>query len=220
MSDLIVGGTAGLGLELAKLLKSQGRDVIVTGRHDPEVDGLQYHEFDIIKNESLADAVDEFVAILPKIDLFMYAAGFYQEGTLTELGEHDIEHMLQVGIEAPIWFLRELLQRQGDLAGFIAITSTSQWTPRLKEPIYTAVKAALGQFANSTAEDTRIGKVLVAGPAGMATDFWRMTEHDISHYNDPHWVAQQILEQYDGDYNYKFIKILRDPARVDIAEQR
>ena len=220
MRSLIVGGTSGLGLEIARLLHAGGDEVIITGRKNPDVKGLQFQKFDLDLGGELASAVDTFVSALPKVDRFFYVAGFYQEGTITELEDQDIKNMLDVGINAPIWFVRELLQNQHEIPQFVAVTSTSQWTPREKEPIYTATKSALGMFANSLSLDSRVGKVLVAGPAGMNTPFWRMTGRDTSGDNDPVWVAKQVVEALNVDFNYAFVRILRNPPRTEVVETR
>lgn len=184
MNVLIVGGTSGLGLELAKKYAKDNHQVIVTGRKDPAQQNLEFRKLPLNKSDQLKEDIEDFVGTLPNIDIFVYAAGFYQEGTITELSTPSIKDMLDVGINAPIWFVRELLQQHGSLEQFVAVTSTSQWTPRLKEPVYTAVKAALGHFANSISLDPRVKKTLVAGPAGMLTDFWHMTEQDQTNYNN------------------------------------
>jgi NADP-dependent 3-hydroxy acid dehydrogenase YdfG len=197
-----------------------GNTVIITGRKDPKDSRLDFRQLPLSKSGQLKEDIETFVGTLPHIDAFVYAAGFYQEGTVTELGTQDIKDMLDVGINAPIWFVRELLQQHGKLEQFVAVTSTSQWTPRLKEPIYTAVKAALGHFANSVSLDPRVHKTLVAGPAGMNTDFWHMTEQDQTNYNTATWVAGQIYDALTPDYSYAFIRVLRDPARTELVETR
>ena len=131
--------------------------------------------------------------------------------------------MLSVGLTNAIYLTRQLLHEQDQLPEFIAITSTSQWTPRLYEPVYTAVKAGLGAYANSLSLDPRVKKTLVAGPAGMATNFWKDTdekEHDTSQMLDPDWVADRIIELTHENYSYKFARILRGPARVEVQETR
>jgi short-subunit dehydrogenase len=113
------------------------------------------------------------------------------------------------------------LQKQDKLNELVAITSTSGWTPRQREPIYNFVKAGEGHFANAMAEDGRVGKVLVAGPAGMDTAFWRDDpERDKSTMLDPAWVAEQIQQLRQDDYRYRFAKIMREPPRVEIVETR
>jgi hypothetical protein len=76
-------------------------------------------------------------------------------------------------------------------------------------------------FANSLSLDKRVKKTLVAGPAGTKTKF-HASRHDVdmSTYLEPDWVAQQIAEALGGDFSYKYIRILRDPAHVEIQESR
>lgn len=220
MRSLIVGGTSGLGLELARLLIKEGDEVIVTGRKNPSVAGLSFQKFDLDIGAELPKAVDTLVSALPKIDRFIYAAGFYQEGNLTELEIQSIQNMLDVGLNAAIWFCRELLQTSGEIKQFVAITSSSQYKPREKQIIYSATKAGLGHFANSLSLDPRVGKVLVAAPESMKTKFWQATEHNTKPFNDPAWVAKQIVDALKVDYKYAFVKILRDPARTEVVETR
>lgn len=216
---LIIGGSSGLGLELAHLL-STAHNVIATGRRDPRNKRITFRQLDLDAKPHFATDLDRFVADLPSIDLLIYAAGFYQEGTIGDVSDTDIVNMINLGLTAPAMLLQRLLKKQGRLSNFIAITSTSQWTPRRLEPVYTGVKAGLGMLANSVALDERIGKVLVAGPAGMSTRFWEHHPRDMSDLLDPKWVAKQVLEQYDGNFQYRFTQILRGPARVEVVETR
>ncbi len=216
---LIIGGSSGLGLELATTLPAKYH-TIVTGRHDPKNEKVDFRVLDLNTRDQLAGTLDEFVANLPRIDLLIYAAGFYQEGTISDVSDDDIAAMTGVGLLAPAMLLQRLLKKQSELPGFIAVTSTSQWTPRLLEPMYTSVKAGLGMLANSVSLDERIDKVLVAAPAGMNTRFWENSPRDASTMLDPKWVAEQILEQYSDNFKYKFTRILREPERVEIVETR
>jgi len=215
---LIMGGSSGLGLKLALLLTNEYR-VIISGRRDPKKKDIDFNFLDLGFNE-LAEKLDCFVASLPSVYLLIYAAGFYQEGRIDDLNDTDIMEMNAVGLLAPAMLLKRILKKQGKLNGFIAITSTSQWKPRILEPMYTAVKAGLGMLANSISLDPKVNKVLVASPAGMATRFWENHPRDLSTLLDPHWVAEQILEWYKKDFEYKVIRILREPPRVEEVETR
>lgn len=172
---LIVGGTSGLGLELANLLRSENNfEIYVTGRNEPQYQQLNFIHFNIdSQTDQLPHRTDKVLSNLPwQIDLLVCAMGFYQKGTIKQFSDEDILKMMNVGLVVPTLILNRILNRQGKLPGFIAITSTSQWTPRIYEPVYTAVKAGLGMFANSLSLDPQVEKVLVAGPAGMKTNFW------------------------------------------------
>lgn len=219
MNCLIVGGTSGLGLSLARLL-TKTHSVHVTGRRTPTEDTLTFHPLDLSNPETLFNDIDQLIDKLPQIDLLIYAAGFFQEGTVTDLSQQQIDEMFSVGLSGAIYSTRQLLDKQGELPEFVAITSTSQWTPRLYEPVYTAVKAGLAAYANSLSLDPRVKKTLVAGPAGMDTNFWSNTMHDTSTMLSPEWVAEQIQSLREGDYAYKFAKILRQPARVEVEDVR
>jgi short-subunit dehydrogenase involved in D-alanine esterification of teichoic acids len=222
---LVVGGTSGLGLELAvRLTNIYDYDVIVTGRTNPKQEQLTFRYLELAppgglpgERNAIRGLVD--TVSLPTIDLLIYAAGFYQEGKIEKVGV-DADIMLSVGLYAPIVLLEMLLRKQRKLEGFIAITSTSQWTPRLEEPVYTAVKAGLGMLAHSVSLDERVGKVMVAAPSGMKTKFWAEDGRDTSEMLSPSWVADQILLQYMRDYEYMFLKILRQPSRIEIASMR
>lgn len=220
MTTLIVGGSSGLGLALAKEFHDGGDQVIVTGRHQSKVDFAEFKQLDLSVDD-LPSKIDAFVADLPPVDRLVYAAGFYQEGRVTDLSDEQIQDMLQVAGTGLIYVSRALLLKQNKLDELITITSTSQWTPRQKEPIYNFAKAGIGHFSNALAEDGRIGKVLVVGPAGMRTQFWDgVKRDDLDTMLDKQWVAQQVLKELSGSYKYKMIKLLRQPARVEIAETR
>ena len=228
---LIVGGSSGLGLELARLL-TKTHNVTITGRHDPNESSLKFRNFDVgvgrdadldVAMVSLSVNLRYILDEVEPIDLLIYAAGFYQEANISQLEDHQILNIVNLGLIVPAMLLGRIIRRQSDLSNFIAITSTSQWTPRPFEPVYTAVKAGLAMLANSVSSSPYedVGKVMVAAPAGMKTAFWRnQGGHDISTMLDPKWVAEQILHYFLGSFKYKFIKILRNEPRVEVADFR
>lgn len=217
---LVVGGTSGLGFEIAKKFRDLDYKSIITGRNDPDEKNLEYRMLDL-GSQGLVERVEGLIDELPKINTLIYAAGYYQEGRITDLSEEEIETMLNVGERGLIYAVRAILNKQDELDELITITSTSQWTPRQKEPAYNAAKAAAAHFSNGMAEDGRIKKVLVVGPAGMQTKFWDGVERDDLHtMMDPEWVAEQVIDLRDTDKKYRFAKILREPARVELAEER
>ncbi|HSX35515.1 MAG TPA: SDR family oxidoreductase [Patescibacteria group bacterium] len=220
MNALIIGGSSGLGLELAKQLLASGTTVTITGRKDPGVDGLKFEALELAQPD-LPTTLEGLMADLSHIDLFVYAAGFYQEGRVTDLSIDQIETMISVGGRGLIFGLRALLNKQADLPQLITITSSSQYVARQLEPVYNFVKAGAGHFTSSMAEDGRVGKALHVAPQGMQTAFWRDQPHkDVSSYIDPVWAAEQILATNQSNFKYKYIRILRDPARVEEVETR
>lgn len=218
---LIIGGTSGLGLELAMQYASAGHNVFITGRKDPVKENLKFIHFSIDSRiEKINGQIDELIEKIEKINTIIYAAGFYQEGCIDKLKDDEVLEMINVGLIAPTMLIKRLKNNPGKPLKIIIITSSSQYTPREKEPIYTAVKAGLGMLANSLALDSGIGKVLVVAPSGMKTPFWKNNNKDTSTMLDPKWVAKQIISLSSGPFKYKYARILREPERVEIIEIR
>ena len=215
---LIVGGTSGLGLELARQLKPT-YDVIVTGQGKHMPDDFDVRVCDLSGGPELAPNIEALVKSLPQISLLIYAAGFVQLGTITDLQDGDIGKMACVGLIAPALFVRDLLTKQGRIEMFTAITSTSAFTPRLSEPMYTGVKAGLGMLAHSLSLDERIGQTLVAAPGGMATAFWDGTDASTDGFLDAQSVAAGIIKHIDGIYQYRFIKLPREAGLPELVEE-
>lgn len=70
----------------------------------------------------------------------------------------------------------------------------------------------------SLVRDPGIGKVLVAAPSGIRKGFWKNTTEDTSTMLDPGWTAGQIVALSGGPFKFKYAKILRDPARVEVVD--
>ncbi len=216
---LVVGGTSGLGLELALLL-ARTHHVVVTGRQNSRKMQLEFWYLNLSSRSPMGSvishALNELVEKLPSVDLYIHAAGFDEDGTIDELKDDDILNTLSVGLIAPAMLLERLLRKQGRLGGFIAVTSTSQVTPRLREPIYCASKAGLAMLAQCISLDPRVGKVVVAGPTGMNTPFWKKRggRADADQLLDPRDVAKETMRLYrDAKDKFEAWFILRDPLR-------
>ncbi len=218
MSGLIIGGTSGLGLELARDMAEHHERVIVTGRHDPGVDFAEYRQFDLAGGD-LPQRVGRFVLDLPPVGTLVYAAGFYQEGHIADLSDEEVDTMINVGERGLIFFTKKLLEKQRHLDELITITSTSQWTAREREPVYTAAKAGAGHYSHSLSLDPSIGRTRVIGMSGMRTAFWDGTEKDTEPMLDPAWVAERIMELRGDSRQYLFARILGQtelPQRVEV----
>lgn len=220
MNVLIVGGTSGLGLELAHCYHQRGDTVYITGRSKPDVEeGVSFFHLNLF-SQTFSDDADLLLNKLPRIDTLVYAAGFFQEGHMGDLSDQDIDRMIQIGIRAPALLVSRITEREHCLSDFVGITSTSAWTPREKEPLYTAVKAALDMFGRSLSFDPHIKKVLVAGPSGMQTSFWNGTTMDTSTMLNPTWVAGQIVKHAGDNFTFRSIRLLREPPRVEVFDER
>ncbi len=217
---LIVGGTSGLGLELAQMYADLGHRVTITGRNDPKKANLKFLSFNIDANaQALSQSIEHLLSELPSINTLIYLAGYYQEGTIDKLTDDDMVIMMNVGITVPAMLIRRLKTNPGAPLKVMLITSSSQYTPREREPLYAATKAGLGMLGACLGLDSELGKVLVIAPSGMKTPFWDETK-DTTGYLEPKWVAEKIIELSSGPFKYKYAKILRAPERVEVVETR
>ncbi len=213
---LIIGGTSGLGLELARHYVCEGHTVCITGRVDPDLHNAQFQTLDISSSSvQLEHDLNQLLTRFPLVNTLIYAAGFYQYGPIDALNTEDILTMTNVGLVAPMMLVNKLKHNNNNPLKVMLITSSSQYTPREKETVYCAVKSGLGMFGASLVKDPMVGKVLVAAPSGMRTAFWKGTENNLLDMLDPVWVAQQVIALSSGGFKYKFAKILRNPARVE-----
>lgn len=216
---LVIGGTSGLGREIGLLLFNAGEyDVTITGRTDEHKD-LHFEYFNA-NTRLLSRACNNLVSKFDQLDLVVYAAGFYQEGTIDQLDDDDMLSMVNVGVLAPAMLLSRVMSVWQKLPGLIMVTSTSEWIPRLAEPVYAASKRGMAGLAESLSLDPRIGKVLVVGPARMNTGFWKSSPEHMEGALSAKWVAEQTLAAFEREFHYAHIKVLRDPPRIEDTHMR
>ena len=215
---LIIGGTSGLGLELANLF-SRTHEVVVTGRTDSKPDNIKFYELEL-NSQVVSDRIHTILKEIGAIDTLVISAGFFQSGTIGELSNMQIEEMINVGLSSPIKIIKQVIDYQKTLANLLIITSTSQFIPRQKEPIYTTIKAGMGMLGASLSLDESFKKTFVVAPAGMKTNFWKNTDNDQSSYLDVNQVANEIFSQMQEKFTYRYTQIHRNPFEVKIIENK
>lgn len=166
----------------------------------------------------LAVDIDRVLQGFAKINTLIYAVGFLQRGQIDTLADEDLGAMLNVGLLAPMMFVQRLKNNAPTPLKIMFVTSSSQFTARELEPAYCATKSGMGILGASLARDHGIGKVLVVAPSCISTPFWEGTGENTDAMLDEQWVSDQIVELSSGAFKYKYAKILREPARIEIVE--
>ena len=219
---LIIGGTSGVGLALARYYAQDGHTVCVTGRHEPDIalyPRMEYQQLNITDDATaLSLDIDIVLRQFARVNTVVYCAGFLQRGLIDALSDAALQRMTNVGLLAPMLLIQRLKNNLDTPLKIMLITSSSQYTPRELEPAYCAVKSGLGMLGASLVRDHGIGKVLVVAPSGIDSKFWEGSGEDTSTMLDVEWVASQVVELSSGVFKYKYAKLLRDPARVDVVE--
>jgi len=216
---LILGGSSGTGLHLARHYVAEGHRVCITGRRVPDLPGALFHPLDITADAGvLGRDLDGLVAAVPGVQTLILAAGYLQRGPVERLDDSALRTMTNLGLLAPMMLAARLKPRAPTPLKLMLITSSSAYTPRPMEPAYAATKAGLAMLGASLARDPGIGKVLVVAPSGIATPFWAGTDEDTTTMLDPAWVAGRIVDLSSGAFKYRHARLLRNPARVEVLE--
>ncbi len=223
---LFIGGTTGLGLELARTAHADGWDVTIAGR-TAETCPLVAKGF---AKPFPLDLEAERINIPPDhagpFDLIVWAAGVYQEGRFLELIPRAIDRYARNHLIGPISAITELLRtnrRREKPCHLVVIGSTSAYVSRVDESLYDALKAAKAQLARALGKelprDLPGSKVLLACPGGMATPFWEGRDRDTSKFMDPFDVAFAIWHEVQFQKTpFLEIRILRQPDRSPKVE--
>lgn len=201
---VVLGGTSGLGYELAKRMLKEGVTPIVVGRTaaraaaDPTLCGAEFIAYDLTDEQST-----DFVPIITSgADYFFWVAGTFLRKPFHQINPREHRQLWQTHIHGPLFLLRQFMQsRLVDQRPFhlVTIASTSAFRLRNNESEYCAVQAAKAALTRQLARewyellpDTRTLLVL---PGGMKTEkFWAGSGTDIEHFMDPAAVAKSIWE--------------------------
>jgi uncharacterized oxidoreductase len=214
---LITGGSAGIGLELAKQFEAAGNKVIITGRDAarlkkatdqlPGVTG-------IISDVSRAEDVDQLVARLekefPQLNVVINNAGrafvynlAQTEGAYAKAAEEmETNYLSVIRLNEK---LLPILRRQSE-AAIVDVSSIVAYTPNHILATYSATKAALHSYTvslrHSLAKNTNI-KVFELMPPLVNTEF----SHEIGGAErgiPPSVVAEDLLKAFEhNDYEVR-----------------
>ena len=179
---LITGGSAGIGLALAKEFVGLGNEVIVTGRNPDRlaeaaqaVPGLKTLQSDASKPEAvqaLAAAVD---ADYPALNVLVNNAGTFIPRNLTGPAK-DLQSLtfeIDVNLSGPIWTTSVLIDRlKANKGTIINVSSGLAFVPLQLSPIYCATKAAIHSYTISLRQQLRDHgvEVIELMPPAVKTD--------------------------------------------------
>jgi short-subunit dehydrogenase len=202
--SIILGGTHGLGAQIAAVLRQTNQDVLVTGRsYDPanHGDGAKVDLTDEQSVAALQQQLTPKVAAADSINLF-WCAGMGYKGDFA--AQTTVQQMVALNVAGPLplvqWLWQQMLHKKGP-SHLVVISSTTGVKARADEAVYAATKHAQVGFTRSLGmESERLGaqvKVALFLPGGMQTDFWDDTGKPDAYpdYLDPEKVAARIVER-------------------------
>jgi NAD(P)-dependent dehydrogenase (short-subunit alcohol dehydrogenase family) len=160
---VVTGGSAGIGLGIAKRFAEEGARVFITGRRQSELDkaviaiggGAAAVQGDI----SNLDDLDRIYATIKdkagRIDVLAVNAGYYEFARLGEITEEHFDKILNTNVRGLLFTVQKALPLLAEGASVILTGSiaTIKGFPSLS--VYSASKAAVRSFARSWIADLR-----------------------------------------------------------------
>lgn len=202
METFILGGTKGLGLELARIAIANNMSVTIAGRTADECE--------LVKSGSASGAYCDLempnpLSLFPlatAYGLIIWSAGIHHQGSFLDLDAIAIERYARNHLIGPANALARLLNENKKLkkpCHLVVIGSSSSYAIRDDQAIYGALKAGKAQLARNLGRELPNelpgSKVLLAQPGGMATPFWAGREHMAEKFMNPSDVARVIWSE-------------------------
>jgi NAD(P)-dependent dehydrogenase (short-subunit alcohol dehydrogenase family) len=153
---LVTGGSSGIGLAIATMLRENGFAVTLAGRTRDKVlaaaGELGAHPViaDISNEEDCRRIVDEVREQHGRLDLLVNSAGVGIAGSIDELETRHIDRQLNINLRGLMLVTAAALPLLREASGIIVnLASIAGTIPSPQLPVYGATKAAVIQFTNS-----------------------------------------------------------------------
>lgn len=210
--NLILGGTHGLGREIALALQEKDEETYATGRsYDAAVHGAGI-QLDLSNDVDVQNFVDHLDTL--EITGFYWVAGFGYNGDFS--AQSDPQKMVDVNlanvmpIAQSVW--KKLLESE-QASHYVVISSTTGVKARKDEAVYAATKHAQVGFGRSLGlESERLTtniKVSLFLPGGMRTEFWEGNKPtNFADFLDPKAVAKRIVGHTTSQTDYFYEEII------------
>jgi NAD(P)-dependent dehydrogenase (short-subunit alcohol dehydrogenase family) len=160
---VVTGGSAGIGLGIAKRFAEEGARVFITGRRQSELDkavtaiggGAAAVQGDISKLDDLDRIYATIKDKAGHIDVLAVNAGYYEFARLGEITEEHFDKILNTNVRGLLFTVQKALPLLAEGASVILTGSiaTIKGFPSLS--VYSASKAAVRSFARSWVADLR-----------------------------------------------------------------
>ncbi|ODQ52062.1 putative short-chain dehydrogenases/reductase [Saitoella complicata NRRL Y-17804] len=191
---LVTGGGGGLGKAIAQLFLSKGKQVIIAGRTESNLQAtvkqlnnpkLSYVVLDTSKTETFASFVSDLLKEHPEVDCLVNNAGIQKPLSFTSLtdsskidaftsgAESEIQTNITGVVNLTAHFLPHILSKPS--GAIITVSSGLAFVPLTLCPVYSATKAFIHSYTLSLRyqlRDTKV-KVIEVAPPLVGTDLHR-----------------------------------------------
>lgn len=160
---IITGGSKGLGSAMAEGLASAGADVLLTSRHQAEVEATAAQiakdygvkaigiQADVTNAEQVAAMTDRAISEFGKIDILINNAGINIRGPIDELTLEEFQEVQNVNVTGPWLCAKSVVphMKQAKYGRIINLASTLGLVGMANRTPYTASKGAMVQMTRA-----------------------------------------------------------------------
>jgi len=172
---VVTGSTAGIGLDVARLLQAEGARVTTTGRRDDGIGDLHVAADLATPGEPervVAAAIERF----GRVDCLVNNVGGTEIRTLGELTDADWQASFELNLMSAVRATRAALpgMRERGTGTIVNVSSTSGKRPSASMPDYSVMKAALLSFSRLVADVHAADGIRcnAVTPGPTATEAW------------------------------------------------
>jgi short-subunit dehydrogenase len=144
---LVIGATGGLGAPVARKLRAEGADLVVSGRNEAVLSELadELDAIAIVADLSDVTAVDRIADEAGQIDILVNAAGIIFYPAFTDLTREDLERGIAVNLTSPMLLIHRLLpgMLERGRGHVVSISSLAGYSYPAYQAAYATTKAAI-----------------------------------------------------------------------------
>ena len=175
---LSTGGNSGIGYATALALKTQGAQVIITGRRKEAIEkaALALNGIGLVADQSNLLDIDDLVATVVKqygkIDILLINAGITKFAPIAATSESMFDEVMDVNFKGAYFTLSKFIPFLNEGASVVLLSSTSASISPIQASVYAASKAALNAVMKIAALELAPRKVRVNAvrPGPSATE--------------------------------------------------
>lgn len=202
----VTGGTAGIGLAIARALNAAGAKVLIIGRNKTRLSELGHNGFATLAADIAQQSErDRVLAYLKDggqaLDVFVNNAGSMTAIALASGNAQSLmQREMELNLNAPINFCLELLPSllKRPEAALVNVTTGLVYAPMFNSPAYCVSKNGLHAFTQSLRYQTKGSsvRVLEVLPPLVDTD---LVKHVKGSKAKPETVAKALVKGLQGD---------------------